>query len=444
MFLRAFGQPLLVLNSQKRINDLLDKRSLIYSGRPYSTMMIELLDWGHMLGLMESSNPWWKRQRKFFHQTYTASVIPEYQPIIRRHIHRLLGDLLSTPGDQYGHSALGGILLNIAYGFDPKSKDDPYIAEALKVTYAFQVAVLPGAFLVDHIPLLKYVPAWMPGARFKRWAEYYRKTTYNAQNRPFDFSMDGMRRNEVQSCALTKVVESLPDPDDPTYAEVKDNLLSFLGVSYFAGVDSTNGLLSKFIMAMATYPEIQEKAQAELDRVIGTDRLPDFGDREDLIYLKALIIETMRWHQVLPLGLPQKLMEDDYYDGYFIPKGTIVIGNAWAVLHDPNLFENPMEFIPERYIKNGRFNNDLVNPLDFDFGFGRRVCPGKDLAMEILYLAISSLLSVFEISPPKDATGTPIKIKPSFIGGALAYVLNSPAIRSRTQASVKCDRTNRP
>ncbi|KAJ2926944.1 hypothetical protein H1R20_g10149, partial [Candolleomyces eurysporus] len=410
-------------------------------------MMIELLDWGHMLGLMESSNPWWKRQRKFFHQTYTASIIPEYQPIIRRHVHRLLGDLLSTPGHQYSHSALGAILLNIAYGFDPKSKDDPYIAEALKVTYAFQVAVLPGAFLVDHIPLLKYVPAWMPGAGFKRWAEYYRKATHNAQNRPFDFSMDGMKRNEVQPCAMTKVVESLPGSDDPKYAEVKDNLLSFLGVSYFAGVDSTNGVLSKFIMAMAMYPEIQEKAQAELDRVIGTDRLPDFGDREDLIYLKALIIETMRWHQVLPLGilhiglyelvltptwvcgttgLPQKLMEDDYYDGYFIPKGTIVIGNAWAVLHDPKIFENPMEFIPERYIKNGIFNNDLVNPLEFDFGFGRRVCPGRDLAMEILYLAIASLLSMFEISPPKDATGTPIKIQPSFIGGALAYVLVGP------------------
>ncbi|RXW16401.1 hypothetical protein EST38_g9452 [Candolleomyces aberdarensis] len=214
------------------------------------------------------------------------------------------------------------------------------------------------------------------------------------------------------------------------------------------------------------YLEIQEKAQAELDRVIGIDRLPDFGDREDLIYLKALIIEMMRWHQVFPLGLPRKLMENGYYNGYFIPKGTTVIGNAWyvldlghasrgkqsdalllshgAVLHDPSLFTDPMEFIPERYIKNGRFNNDWVNPLDFDFGFGRRICPGKNVAMEMLYLAIASILFMFEISPLRDATGTPIKIKPSFIGGVLAYVLSSPAIRSHTQASVKCDRTNHP
>jgi hypothetical protein len=82
--------------------------------------------------------------------------------------------------------------MNIAYGFDIKSKDDPFITEALKVTYAFQVAILPGAFLVDRIPLLKYVPAWMPGAGFKRFAEYYRKATYSSHLRPFDFAMDAM------------------------------------------------------------------------------------------------------------------------------------------------------------------------------------------------------------------------------------------------------------
>ncbi|KAJ2926936.1 hypothetical protein H1R20_g10147, partial [Candolleomyces eurysporus] len=337
-------------------------------------MMIELLDWKSNHGLMESTDPRWRRQRKFFHQTYNASIISEYHPIIRRHVQRLLGHLLSAPSDQHSHRhhALGGILMNIAYGFDPKSKDDPYISTALEVNYAFQTAILPGAFLVDRIPLLKYVPGWMPGAGFKRWAEYYRQATYSAQDRPFNFAMDGVKRNEIQPCAMTKMVETLPEVDDPKYSEVKEDLIVALGISYFAGVDTTTGALSIFVMAMAMYPEAQEKAQAELDRVVGTDRLPDFDDREDLIYLKALIAEVMRWRQVAPLALPQKLMEDDYYDGYFIPKGTIVIGNAWAALHDPDVFENPMEFKPERYIKNGKFNQDLPNPLEFSFGFGRR------------------------------------------------------------------------
>ena len=82
--------------------------------------------------------------------------------------------------------------MNVAYGFDPKSKDDPYISEALEVVRAFEIILLPGAFLVDRIPLLKYVPAWMPGAGFKRFAEYYRNATYRAQRKPFYFATEAM------------------------------------------------------------------------------------------------------------------------------------------------------------------------------------------------------------------------------------------------------------
>ncbi|KAJ2926963.1 hypothetical protein H1R20_g10156, partial [Candolleomyces eurysporus] len=359
IFLRAFGQPILVLCSSKRINDLMDKRSSIYSGRPYSTMMNEL--------------------------------------------------------------ALGGIIMNITYGFDAKSKEDPYIAESLKVSYAFKVVGLPGAFLVDNIPLLKYVPAWFPGAGFKRFAEYYRNATYNSQYMPFNFAMDAMNRNEVQPCAVTKLVETFPDPADPDYGEIKEDLVNALGLSYVAGVESTDALLSAFVLVMAIHPDIQKKAQAELDRVVGPDRLPDFDDKDDLVYLKALITEllTRRLGHCALAAIPHKTTEDDYYDGYFIPKGTLVLGNAWAVLHDPEVFENPMEYNPERYIKDGNFDEDLLNPLDFAFGFGRRVCPGRELATLMAYLIIASTLSMFDILPPKDENGVPIKLSPSFDNGIL-------------------------
>ncbi|RXW19792.1 hypothetical protein EST38_g6053 [Candolleomyces aberdarensis] len=374
IFLRAFGQPILVLCSSKRINDLMDKRSSIYSGRPYSTMMNELLDWGNIFSIIDSNKRRWKRQRRMFHQTFNASVLPEYHHMIRRHVNRYLVHMLSSSSEfiSHTHHALGGIIMNITYGFDAKSKEDPYIAESLKVSYAFKVSALPGAFLVDNIPLLKYVPAWFPGAGFKRFAKYYRNATYNSQYMPFNFAMDAMNRNEVQPCAVTKLVETFPDPADPDYGEIKEDLINALGLSYVAGVESTDALLSAFVLVMAIHPDIQKKAQAELDRVVGPDRLPDFDDKDDLVYLKALITELVRWQQVTPLAIPHKTTEDDYYDGYFIPKGTLVLGNAWAVLHDPELFETPMEYNPERYIKDGKFDDNLLNPLDFAFGFGRR------------------------------------------------------------------------
>lgn len=76
---------------------------------------------------------------------------------------------------------------------------------------------------------------------------------------------------------------------------------------------------------MALFPEVQKKAQAELDALVGPDRLPDYSDYESLIYIRAVVLEAMRWMPVVPLGLPHRVTTDDEYEGYSIPKGTIII-----------------------------------------------------------------------------------------------------------------------
>jgi cytochrome P450 len=83
---------------------------------------------------------------------------------------------------------------------------------------------------------------------------------------------------------------------------------------------------------MVFYPKAQRKAQAELDSVTGMNRMPDFEDRESLPYVNALCNEVLRWHPVTPLAIAHRVMQDDVYGNYFIPGGSIVIGNAWCVL----------------------------------------------------------------------------------------------------------------
>lgn len=80
---------------------------------------------------------------------------------------------------------------------------------------------------------------------------------------------------------------------------------------------------------MTLYPEVQRKAQLELDTVLGTDRLPTHADRENLPYVNALVLEILRWHPVGPLGVPHRLLQDDVYEGYHLPRGTLVIANIW-------------------------------------------------------------------------------------------------------------------
>lgn len=90
--------------------------------------------------------------------------------------------------------------------------------------------------------------------------------------------------------------------------------------------------IASFFLAMALFPEVQRKAQEEIDTVIGTDRLPQYGDREQLPYINTLVKETLRWHPVVPMNVAHTSTEDDVCEGYFIPKGSSILANIWSVL----------------------------------------------------------------------------------------------------------------
>lgn len=104
----------------------------------------------------------------------------------------------------------------------------------------------------------------------------------------------------------------------------------FCASSTELGMQSSNTLLAVF-SALAMYPEVLKRAQAELDAVVGLERLPDFGDQESLVYVNAIVKEALRWHPVLPLGIPHRTIADDVLDGYFVPAGTMILTNVWYV-----------------------------------------------------------------------------------------------------------------
>ncbi|KIJ28261.1 hypothetical protein M422DRAFT_270496 [Sphaerobolus stellatus SS14] len=120
---------------------------------------------------------------------------------------------------------------------------------------------------------------------------------------------------------------------------------------------------------MALNPDIQRKAQQELDAVLGGSRLPEFDDRSQLPYVAALCKEVIRWHPVAPIAFPHATAKDDVIEGYFIPKGTLVFGNAWHMLHCEDDFGlNPDIFCPERFLQSGARDPSATG----SFGFGRR------------------------------------------------------------------------
>jgi cytochrome P450 len=207
-------------------------------------------------------------------------------------------------------------------------------------------------------------------------------------------------------------------------------------VAYAAGSDTTVSSMQAIFLAMALYPEVQKKAQAEIDAVVGPDRLPGFQDRPSLPYINAIVKEVLRWHVILPLAIPHAATNDDEYNGYYIPKGTILIGNAWSILKDPVVFRNPDEFRPERYLKDGKLDPDVRDPDCAAFGYGRRICPGRHLSDNSLYSVVSCLLAVYDIKPAVDDHGDTVKLKPEFTSGLLSHpVPFKCSIKPRTTAA---------
>ena len=115
-----------------------------------------------------------------------------------------------------------------------------------------------------------------------------------------------------------------------------------------------------------------KKAQDELDRVVGRDRLPEFSDRENLPYINAIVKEVIRWNPPLPIAIPNRVTQDDVYRGYIIPEGANVVQNVWAIFRDSTVYPNPEVFNPERFLKDGKIDPTVFDPESRAFGAGRR------------------------------------------------------------------------
>jgi cytochrome P450 len=180
--------------------------------------------------------------------------------------------------------------------------------------------------------------------------------------------------------------------------------------------ETTTSTLMAFALAMVSYPDVQRRAQAEINSVIGRDRLPIFEDRASLPYVESILRETLRWQPVGPLGIPHATSSDDTYNGYFIPKRTTVIYNIWGISRDEKRYPDASRFMPERFLNgNGALIDD--NPAEYVFGSGRRACPGRYTVDASLWSAIATMLATVEFSFAKDDQGKMIDFTPQFATG---------------------------
>ncbi|KII84582.1 hypothetical protein PLICRDRAFT_117752, partial [Plicaturopsis crispa FD-325 SS-3] len=409
LHLNLAGTSVVIINSATIANELLEQRSLIYSSRPASEMC-KLMGFGNLLVLLPYGDTW-RAMRRLLQREFSPHASLQYSPLVVEATHDFLRRLLESPDEFSAHTVhtYGRIIMDITYGIKVDPKGDPRIEMAKLVVDALGEAASPGAFYVESFPFLKHVPEWMPGAGFKRKAREWHLVADEMYNKPFNTTKEDIARGVSTPSFVANCLEPLQN-DDALDKERQEQLIKeAAGTMYAAGTDTTASTVKAFFLAMLLYPEVQAKAQKELDEVVGHGNLPNFSHQDSLPYVDAIIKESLRWKPVAPQGIPHVLTTEDAYEGYRIPAGTIVLPNEWAILHNEAVYPNPSTFSPERFLDSeGHIDRSVKDPAFAAFGFGRRICPGRYLAMSSLYIAIASILATFNVEKATDADGVPI------------------------------------
>ncbi|QKD59379.2 cytochrome P450 [Fusarium oxysporum Fo47] len=353
----------------------------------------EMVGWENSLGFSPYNDRFRTYRKNMARIIGSKRAAAKYDRLQEAEVAHFLLHVLDDPERFMDHirKEAGSVILKIAYGYTAEpSKEDILIKMAGQAMDDVTAAGVPGAFLVDILPLLRYVPDWVPGANFKRLAKKWSSELDDLTEKPYAFVKHQHASGKQDNSFVSRLLE-VGDSTEEARFTTKWSALSL----YAAGADT-------------------KKAQEEIDGVIGNERLPNCSDRQSLPYVNAIVNEVLRWHPVAPMGLPHTSTVDDVFEGYFVPKDALIMPNIWYFAHDPEVHHEPMRFNPERFLSTDG-NQPEQDPHMYTFGFGRRVCPGRVLADNALFLNIAQSLAVLHIRKDENGAQPELLFTPGMI-----------------------------
>ncbi|EKM53298.1 uncharacterized protein PHACADRAFT_163592 [Phanerochaete carnosa HHB-10118-sp] len=436
VYIHLLGQGLVFCNTYEVAQDLLDKKGSIYSDKPHLVMAGELCGCQNMVAFTRYGDMA-RRQRKLMNSAFGIAAVKRYRPLLANESLLLLKRILADPQDYLGYIRryAGGLTLQSVYGYRAETNDDPLLnlgQECVDIL-SNKIASGGGIWPVDIFPSLQHLPMWFPGAGFKRKAVMWRAKMEEFVDRPYEMVLERVRSGTAVPCFVTTLLDEARDEKSETVDPQRDFDIRWTANSMFsASTDTTITVVQMFMLAMITHPDVLQKVQAELDAVVGTERLPTFEDRPRLPYLEAVLSEVLRWSVPVPLALPHRLTEDDVYRGMRLKAGTLVFANVWNMLRNEDVWPDAHAFRPERFLEPPAAADEAAarrrDPRTYVFGFGRRRCPGVHLIEESLWIVMATMLATTELAMEKDARGEPVPPQIDFNNSVF-----------RTPTPFKCD-----
>ncbi|KAF9235570.1 cytochrome P450 [Melanogaster broomeanus] len=345
-------------------------------------------EWAKTYGLLPYGDRW-RRHKRFLHQTLRADSVPRFVPMLQRRASHLLLCLLDKPDllSEHVFEYSAAAIMNSMYDYDPVSRKDDIVNTAEKVLSAAFDAFRPDIAISLSIPGLINLPSWLPGMSFKRKAALSKRVVKRNAEVPFNYSVQKMSNG---GSAPSMVYDALRLAEDRE-----------MSVNSTWMQDLKDAAATGFIAASET-----EKAQAQIDEVVGKDRLPTLNDRASLPYVDAILRETLRFSPPAPLC-------------------AMILTNLWSMGHNESKYPNPREFSPDRFLNDDGTLNHL-NIENISFGFGRRICVGRHFADASIWSVISTVLSLYKLSKPCDENGKEIQVEARFSSDLVVRPLPFP------------------
>ncbi|CAN6374632.1 unnamed protein product [Urochloa humidicola] len=403
-----FGEvPTLVVSSREAVQEILKTHDLTFADRHSSTNIRTLTNDGDGIALMPYGERWRQLRKITVLELLSVARVQSFRHIREQEVSRFMGNLaaFASTGAAVNLSKMMSRFINDTFvresvGSRCKHQDEYLDALDMALRHTMGVTV---ADLFPSSRLMQIL------GRSPRQVHLCRDRMQHILKQVIQEAKEAIDRgDEVAAGTGTEGFLSVMlrlQKERSTPIELTDETIAaVLFILFAAGSDTSSTTINWCMTELVRWPAVMAKAQAEVREAFHGKNTITESDLEGLSYLKLVIKEALRLHTPSPFLIPRKCRETCQIMGYDIPKGTVVFINMWAICRDPMYWDDPKEFRPERFE-----NNDLdykgTNYEFLPFGGGRRICPGMNLGVVNIELALASLLYHFDWKLP-DGTDT--------------------------------------
>ncbi|XP_009591952.1 5-OH-xanthotoxin synthase-like [Nicotiana tomentosiformis] len=399
--LKLASAPMVVVSSAKLAKEVLKTHDLVFCSRP-SILCQQKLSYNGRDIVFSRYNDCWREMRKIcVLQLFSLKKVQSFSPVREDEVSRMISRISQqaatsriTNLSKFMISLSSSIICRVAFGI--RYDEEAHERKRFNFLLEESGAMMASFFVSDFFPSLSWIDK-LTGVTarlekiFNDLDEFYKELIEQHLNPNRPKSMEG----DILDILL-QLKKEKSTPIDLTLEDIKALVMNVL----LAGSDTSAAAVVWTMTALMKNPKAMKKVQEEIRKSVGKkSNIVTEDDIQNLPYFKAVIKESFRLYPPVPVLLPRESMEKSTLEQYEIQPGTIIHVNSWAILRDPEIWENSEQFIAERFLN----SNIDFKGHDFDyipFGAGRRGCPGIALGVASMELALSNLLYAFDWELP--------------------------------------------